>query len=395
MVINAFTLLTNPRLIFGAGQFKLLPSLIKQKGNTVLIVTGKSSLQKTGRLEALENGLKKEELKYFIYTVAGEPSPDIVDKAVSEFKPKGVDVIASVGGGSVLDAGKAISAMFPQDGSIEDYMEGIGTQTYNGLKIPFIAVPTTAGTGSESTKNTVLSKVGPNGYKKSLRHDNLVPDIALVDPELMLNTPFSIAVASGMDAFTQLLEPYVSPQASILTDIFALSGMEAMKDAIVPVCLNTPDNLDLWRQMAYGAYLSGITLANAGLGVIHAFSSAIGGYFNIPHGVICGTLLSVSVEKNIEALRQIENEYMLDRYARVGWLLEDKVYKADKQMRNEGCEILIKKLHDWTDKLQLPKLGQYGIKKEDLDKILHITQNRSNPVNLTKDDMREILIRRL
>ena len=186
-MIHPFVFSGMPRIVFGSGEFRRVPRIVKEMGDHVLVVTGVSSLERSGKWDELEDGLEKETIRCSRATLQGEPSPDFVDDTVSQLRDRGIQVVLAVGGGGVVDAGKAISAMLSQDASVCEFLEGIGNRIYNGEKLPFIAVPTTSGTGSEATKNAVLSRVGPQGFKKSIRHDRFVPDVALIDPELMLS----------------------------------------------------------------------------------------------------------------------------------------------------------------------------------------------------------------
>ncbi|GAJ04028.1 unnamed protein product, partial [marine sediment metagenome] len=231
-------------------------------GNNVLYVIGGSSLKNSGKWDEIESRMQKNNTSFSSISVYGEPTPKFVDDAVTKFRNHEIDVIVGIGGGSVIDAGKAISAMLPKKDSIKNYLEGVGIKTHDGKKIPYIAVPTTSGTGSEATKNAVITEVGIEGFKKSLRHDNLIPNYTVIDPELVLSCPNSVSASCGMDAFTQLLEAFVSLKANLITDTFAMSGMKKMKDAIIPVCNEKKSDINLRSAMAYGALLSGIVLAN-------------------------------------------------------------------------------------------------------------------------------------
>ena len=223
--IDRFQCASIPAVYFGAGVIKNIGATASRYGTSALLVTGGSSLARTGNLEVIVSRLKDANITVSHTTVTGEPSPEGVDEVVSEYRGKGVDLVISIGGGSVIDFGKAVSAMMPAEGSVLDYLEGVGTKSPDGKKLPFLACPTTAGTGSEATKNAVLSRVGDAGFKKSLRHDKYIPDAAIIDPELAVDCPHNITAACGMDAFTQLLEAYVSTKANPMTDALSENGL--------------------------------------------------------------------------------------------------------------------------------------------------------------------------
>lgn len=398
MVVPPFKFTRTPHIYFGAGRFNDLEKIISGIGKTVLIVTGSHSLESSGKLDVLIRTLKNSSINYFHLSIEGEPSPGLIDGAVSEFRKKDIDVILGIGGGSAVDAGKAISAMLPQNNSVFDYLEGVEKEiVHNGEKVPFIAVPTTSGTGSEATKNAVLSQAGADGFKKSIRHDNFVPDIAVIDPELMVSCPPGITAACGMDAFTQLLESYVSLKSSALTDALAFSGMEHLKDNLVPACREGAEDIQVRASMAYASLVSGITLANAGLGIVHGLASTIGGFFNVPHGVICAALVGEATRVNIDNLKNKNKNGVLKKYAKPGALLSEKDSPAPA--RNGGvdycCELLIKKIDAWTHTLKLPRLSEYGMQIADVDKIVERTSNKNNPAKLNKDEIKSILCRRI
>jgi len=396
VMIPSFNIARIPNIIFGIGKLNDLFNLIPKFGKNILIITGGKSLKSSGEWDKIAENLDKLLITYSQVSISGEPSPSMVDKYATKFRGKNIDLIVGIGGGSVIDAGKAISAMIPKRYSIKEYLEGVGTKTYDGEKISYIAIPTASGTGSEATKNAVISKIGPEGFKKSLRHDNLVPDFAIIDPELMISCPQSVTAACGMDAFTQLLEAYVSPKGNPMTDALALSGIKYMKDNIIPACSNGASDVKVRAAMAYGSLMSGITLANAGLGVIHGFASPIGGFFNIPHGVICGTLLAEATKMNIEMLKKKgpSGKLGLKKHADIGALFYDgEPVKKDNILKY--CDILIITLQKWTDQLNIDRLGKYGINISDVDKIVAKTGLKNNPVELSKEDIKSILINRI
>lgn len=278
-----------------------------------------------------------------------------------------------------------------------DYLEGVGRGlAYHGPALPFIAVPTTAGTGSEATMNAVLSQQGHDGFKKSFRHPDLVAEIAVVDPLLLASCPATLIAANGMDAFTQLLESYLSCRANPLTDALAWSGLEAMQQHFFAAWEG--GDSEIARQgragIAYGALISGITLAQVGLGSVHGLASPLGAYFPIPHGVVCGTLLAAATERNIHSLRQRQpNNPALKKYARLARLLNPDTELTDSQAQ----EALITTLHAWTQRLKLPRLGHYGVQASNVDNIVAGCRGgsmRTNPIVLTDDEIREIITSR-
>jgi len=392
-MIPAFRFSRIPDVHFGAGKFSMLADLIARRGTRVLLVTGKRSLEAAGRKDMLLDALRRKGVTVFHVPVPGEPTPELVDETAAQHRDAGIAVVCAVGGGSAIDAGKAVSAMLPKEDSVSDYLEGVGTKTHDGVKVPFVAVPTTAGTGSEATKNAVLSRVGPGGFKRSLRHDGLVPDAAVIDPELTLSCPAPVTAASGMDAFCQLLEAYVSVKANPMTDALALSGLQYASRNLLPACTDGASDIEVRAGMSYAALLSGMALANAGLGIVHGLASAIGGLFDIPHGVICGTLLAPAVRTTVGKLRELGEEggRFLEKYARVGEMV------TGESGRGAGwyCDALADELERWTGFLGLPSLGGYGVSKADVDGILDGTANKNNPVQLEREDIRRIVEARL
>ncbi|OGR59172.1 MAG: hypothetical protein A2X36_00475 [Elusimicrobia bacterium GWA2_69_24] len=388
----SFTFARAPRVVFGAGRLRELPKLAGSFGRKALLVTGARSFARGERWDALTDALEDAGISVAHESVEGEPSPEFVDRAAAEHRDRGCAVVVGIGGGSAIDAAKAVSAMLGEPGSVVEYLEGVGTRTHSGGKLPVIAVPTTAGAGSEATKNAVLSQVGPKGFKKSLRHDRFIPDIALVDPELTLSCPPGVSAACGVDAFTQLLESFVSTQANPLTDALAWSGLEAVRDSLVPACTEGTD-LAARTGMAYASLMSGMTLANAGLGVIHGLAGPIGGFFPAPHGALCGTLAAPAIEHTARALRAGQGPDCpgLRKYAAVGALL----CGTDQRDTQACCQALVDRVRQWCAALNLPRLRDYGVSEGSLDRILDAAENKSNPVALDRETLRAILRDRL
>jgi len=386
-MVKPFQFSRLPKIFFKNGMITELASLVSRFGKKMLLVTGKNSFLNSINAEKLIQSFKERGIEYYILSVPGEPSPDIIDLAVKRFNNVFINLVVGIGGGSVLDTGKAISAMMYRNESVVDFLEGVGNNEHPGTKLPFIAIPTTSGTGSEATKNAVISQIGKNGFKRSLRHDNFVPDVAIVDPELTLHCPRNITSSSGMDCFTQLTESYLSDKSSEYTDALAFEGLRAIKTSLLRSCKDGED-IEARTGMSFAALTSGICLANAGLGAVHGFASSIGGMYDIPHGLICGTLMASANEINVRELRkESTNPVALKKYALLGELFLDEKGKTD----NYYADGFIQYLNKLTDELNLPGLKKYGIEETDLDLICRNTEIKNNPVKLTEEDLSEIL----
>lgn len=388
---GTFSFAKTPEIVFGDGKIVTLGKLISVFGNQAALITGGTSYENSSIQGKVEKSLNDNSIKYLRYSVVSEPSPGIVDSAVSLFKSRGVDCIVAVGGGSVMDAGKAIAAMIKEESSVKDYLEGVGTKTPSGNTLPFIAIPTTSGTGSETTKNAVISELGPDGYKKSLRHNNYVPDTAIIDPELTMNCPADITASSGMDAFTQLLESYMSVKANPMSDALAFSGLTFIANSLMKVYKNGKD-AQARAGMAYAAMLSGITLSNAGLGVIHGFAQPLGSLFPIPHGVVCSGLMGIVNRMTVDKLRKTgSGRNCLLKYAQVGRLFVPSEGKDEDYYIDAFLDII----DQYIDDMYIPRLGQYGVKKENMNSIIQQTSLKNHPVDLNNEELSEILSKRL
>jgi len=396
MMIQRFSIARFPRIEFGAGTIARLPGIAASFGRRALLITGAASFQQSSRWQPLRQGLQQAGIDWEHTTVNGEPSPGLVDDAVEQFRGLQPDIVIAIGGGSVLDAGKAIAGLLRTGDSVMDYLEGVGPEKpYTGPAVPFIAAPTTAGTGSEATKNAVLSVQGEHGFKKSFRDERLVPEYAVVDPDLLSTCPPAQIAANGMDALTQLMESYVSTRASRMTDALALDGIRAARDSLLTLYENPAAASDARAGMAYAALLSGITLAQTGLGSVHGLASPLGAFFPIPHGVVCGTLVAAAVRVNIEAMlaREPENP-ALEKYARLACLLCDTRFPDALN----AYDALINLLETWVRQLDIPRLGRFGVKENDFARIVTNSRGSSmktNPVILTDSEVTAVLQQRL
>lgn len=389
-MVPDFSFKPSPQLAFGVGRHNELPLVLKRFGSRLLIVVGGQSFTSGKYWGDLERNLTESGYSFSLVHIAGEPSPADIDTVTENYSDKPIDAVISIGGGSALDAGKAISAMLVEQEPVTTFLEGVGSRQPSGGKIPFIAVPTTSGTGSEATSNAVISSVGHNGFKKSLRHDNYIPDIALIDPELTIACPRSLTVACGMDTFTQLVEGYLSTNGSPLTDALALEGIQRVIHSLQNAC-DDGGNISARADISYASYLSGIVLANAGLGLIHGFASAIGGINEIPHGVVCGTLMAATNRLTLQHLRENDGDSIsLAKYAKLGRLTTQRNI-SDHQAQ----DIFIEYLTNLSTTLAIPSLGDFGLTENSFDEILNETGNKYNPAALTKDDHRLILKERM
>jgi alcohol dehydrogenase class IV len=391
MHITGFTISRLPKITFGSGVLASLPTIARQFGTRALLVTGANSLEGSAFWRSITTGFESVEISWRHLAIPGEPSPLMVDEAVSALRTENIDVVIGIGGGSALDAAKAIAGLLKPGNSVMDHLEGVGPELpYVGPATPFIAVPTTAGTGSEATKNAVLSRQGIDGFKKSFRDDKLVAEHALIDPDLLATCPPAVIAANGMDAFTQLLESYVSSRAAPFTDSLAWGGMKAARDGLLALHADT-GNSTAREQMAYAALVSGITLAQVGLGSVHGLAAPLGAFFPIPHGVACGTLVAAATRINIAALRvRAPHHPALEKYALVGRLLSQQGHLDQDAAHSTLVDIL----DAWTRALDLPTLAHYGVTQSDIPRIVANSRGSSmktNPVLLDDGEIAGIL----
>lgn len=387
MEIRPFSLASFPNIIFGAGKIRNLAKLLPAAGGRVMVITGAGSFESSPAWPIIQEAAGRDLIQI---KVAGEPAPDLIDQVVEAHRESGVEMVLGLGGGSVLDAGKAISGMLRVPGSVVRFLEGVGTgEEYPGPKVPYIAIPTTAGTGSETTKNAVLSRPGANGFKKSIRHDLLIPEVALVDPELHLTTPPATTAACGMDAFTQLLEGLVSTGSNPITDALAISGLKMLIPNLM-IAVEQGGNLEARGAMAYAATLSGIVLANAGLGLVHGIAGALGGLFPIPHGVACATMMAPCFRTTTRRLiAEDPSGLALAKLAEVG------AFAAPGLQGPDAALALVDLIEEMTTRLAIPGLEAFGVRSDDLDRIIRESGNKNNPVKLTREEIFQALTQRM
>lgn len=398
MAVAPFSVGRLPEILFGDGVLVRAAELASGFGRRLLLVTGRRSFLASRHWPILESALRARGLSWDLLTVATEPSPDLVDGAVARLRGHEIHSVLAVGGGSAMDAAKAVAALLPTGGKVLDHLEEVGRGVpYEGPTLPVVAVPTTAGTGSEATRNAVLSVRGERGFKRSFRHDRLVPRHAVVDPTLLETCPQKIIAADGMDAVTQLVEAYASPLASPFTDALCESGLAAARDGLLPWYEDRGEVPAARARMAYAALCSGIALAHAGLGAVHGLAAPLGAFFEAPHGALCATLLAVTVEANVAALRARQRSSpALGRYARAYRILSGS--EGEEAGRHDAPERLAVLLSSWTERLGIPRLGSFGVTAADVAKVVASSRAgsmRTNPIVLSDEELSEILRRRL
>lgn len=386
---------TSRRIIFGRGEFKKLAPLAAEYGRRAIIVTGRSAARESGPLDIAIGMLKPAGMTLATMSAGGEPTVCGVDELTAEargFKP---DVLIAIGGGSVVDAVKAVAAMLTNtttaDESVRDFLEGVGSgRKIEHPSLPVIAIPTTAGTGSEVTKNAVI-RSDDRSFKKSLRSPFMRPEIALVDPDLTATSPLDVTAACGMDAMTQLLEAYVSKNASVMTDGMAHDGLKMVSWALERAFLD-PKDMAAREAMALASLLSGIALDNAGLGAVHGLASPIGGFFDIPHGVVCANLLPEIIAANLHT------SHMHTRYDEAAHRAVTR-YRDVAVLLNGGfdceAEALVEFLKSQRRSLQIQDFGHFGITRRDIPKIIANCRGgsmKTNPIVLDDIEIEKALM---
>jgi alcohol dehydrogenase len=391
-----FSIARLPRIEFGRGKAAEIADAVNAYGQNVLLVTGESSFIESELSDTLSRQFDKRRIHTEHVRIGGEPSPQMIDKAVHDYRHLDIEVVLGIGGGSALDAAKAIAGLLRVKHSVLDFLESVGPELpYQGPTVPLILAPTTAGTGSEATKNAVLSKQGRDGFKKSFRDEQLVADIAIVDPDLLASCPAEVIAANGMDALTQLIESYVSTKANVFTDALGISALRAARDGLLPLYASDGGDADARDRMAYASLISGINLAQTGLGSVHGLASPLGAFHPIPHGVVCGTLVASATATNIAAMQMREPDNpALARYARVSEVLWQQRFSSSA----EALDKLVELLRDWTRQLHLKKLAAFGLDESALDHVVKHSRGSSmktNPIVLTDAEIRAVLVERL
>lgn len=383
--MSAFEFATANRIIFGAGKLNGLADQLKGRAKRLLLVCGNSS----DAIPRVREILSAQEIPFDEFHVHGEPTVATASEGVGLALEHGCDMVIGLGGGSVLDAGKAISALATNRGDIFDYLEVIGKgKTLVNAPLPYIAIPTTAGTGTEVTRNAVIESPA-HGVKVSLRSPMMIPSLALVDPELTYSLPPSITASSGLDALTQLIEPFVSVKANPMTDAICREGIRHAAKSLRQAYRNGADVMAR-EGMSLASLLGGMALANAALGAVHGFAGPLGGVLHAPHGAICAKLLPLVMDANLKALKSRHAGHVaIERYTEIAQIVtEDK---------NASAQDGVKWVSELVRELNIPSLSAHGMNEshvpDAVQKTLNASSYKGNPIPLSEGELTEILAR--
>lgn len=372
------------KIIFGPGGLSQVGAEAKRLGSKVLIVLGKSAMKKSGALDRLTHLLIENNLEYTIYdNIPSDPTVEIVDTGTSLARKENCNLVIALGGGSVLDTGKAISAMVTNEGSVADYQEIEGKgRKFKTKPLPFIAIPTTSGTGSEATKNAVITNT-EFSLKKSIRDPMLIPEVALVDPELTLSLPPHITADCGGDALTQCIESYLGKKSQEITDALSLHAIGLIGKSLVKA-VKDGKNLEARKDMAMAALLSGLCLSNSGLGAVHALSHPLGVYYKIPHGLSCAVLLPYVMEYNLPVVTK--------KLAKIAQSLGEDISLLSE---TEAAQRAVERIKEILSQAGIKSnLSEWGIKKEDFSQLIKGAKGGSlnnNPRDTSDEDLIELL----
>lgn len=382
-----FEFATATQIIFGAGTINEIGGIAANFGKRALVVTGCAQTYVTPMLKVLA----WKNIETVCFSVCEEPTTELVRRGVQEATANQCDFIIGFGGGSALDTGKAIAALLANGGDLLNYLEVIGSgKSLTKRAAPFIAIPTTAGTGTEVTRNAVL-KSPEHHVKVSLRSALMLPHVALVDPELTYTLPPEITASTGLDAFTQVIEPFVCNAPNPMTDAICREGIRRVARSLRQACEHGNDAAAR-EDMAVASLFGGLALANAKLGAVHGFAAPIGGMFPAPHGAVCARLLPIVIDINVRALRErFPQSESLERYHEIARILTE----SDVALAEDGVEWI----QELCNALDVPPLSAYNMRREDIPGLVEqaakASSMKGNPITLMAEEMQEILMQAL
>lgn len=391
--MKAFSFSKVPPIYFGAGQVRQLSNLIAQfEGQRVLLITGAKSLEASGQLDQIKTDL--EQLGRVYHRICDrEPTDALLDGICAEIRDLSIDVVVSIGGGSVIDAGKAIACnMPPESGAIEHIQSLVTNPQLTHPKIPLIAIPTTSGAGNEVTPKMAIDRADILGTKAFFTHPQFTPDAVILDPELLISCPSELTATCGLVTLSHLMEAQFALHTSVLNEAIIWSGLEALKDNLLLACAVGATSQAVRGKMAYASCASGIGQANSSIGLLQGLALTLSSFCPIPYRVACSTLAGSALRVSLRALRTryTQNPILL-KIAKVGELFDGRT----QQSPNYYCDALVNIVEAWVQILPIPRLGEYGIKPKDLPPVVEKTLDYCPDVDLHRDEIYAILQDRL
>jgi alcohol dehydrogenase class IV len=389
----AFEFATTPLVLFGAGTVERLGEHAARHGRRAWLVTGAGALDRAGVVERAIANLAAAGVSVARQSVLGEPHTRTVDGGARDALASGCDLVIGMGGGSVLDTAKAVACLMGNGGEALDYLEGVGRgRPITRPSAPFLAVPTTAGTGSEATLNAVIADPA-SGTKASIRHASLLPRVALLDPVLTHSLPPEVTARTGLDALVQLIEPYVSKREHPMIDVLALDGLRRASAALPRAYADGADAAAR-EDLMLAALWSGMALAHCGLGAAHALAGPLGGSFPVPHGFACAATIAGAMAVNLRAADRAPNgAAIVRRYADVARAMGEAGRDSERALATAG----VARVRSLCELLRVPKLSAFGVTREAIPGLAararKTSSMKANPVDLTDADLAEILER--
>lgn len=386
--MEAFNIIMPKEIIFGIGKTDLLADkILRLNTKNVLLLTGSNSLYQSGAMKRICNLLSARGITLENEKIASEPTIEVAEQLSEKYRNNLPGIIVSIGGGSVIDVGKMLSVTLLSAEALSVYVDGKALPT---KKIPHIAVPTTAGTGSEITPYAVFSNTIEGQRKVKFFGKELLPDLAIVDPLLSLHSPNELTLNSGLDALCHIFEAYIAKDANPFIDDLMPDALKRIFDFLPQALKDGSDDVEIHSELAYSAMMSGIASANTSLGVLHEFVYVIGGMYNIAHSALSAALLYPCMLINMQRVQTYDPYGVtLNKFAKIGSMLSGIEQTEDKHW--VLLRFLSEKLAEMDKELKVKKLSALGVKKEDFYKIITAVEQNGNPVDLNEADMLEIL----
>jgi len=374
-----FSFATASQIIFGNNSVEKVPGIVSGMGRNILMVTGKNSDRAQTLINRFPYGISVS-----MFTIQSEPTTEMINAGVNLAREKACEVIIGFGGGSVIDSAKAIAALVPNQGELMDYLEVIGKgKALSERPLPCIAIPTTAGTGAEVTKNSVI-KSPEHNVKVSLRSNLMYPDVAVVDPVLTYSMPPALTASTGVDTLTHLLETFVSNQSNPFIDMICREGLKRISRSLATAFKDGRDK-EAREDMAMASLLGGMALANVKLGAVHGFAGPMGGMFPIPHGAVCACLMSAVIKSNIEVLKEQNKD--ISKFNELA-----KILTGNEGAVAGDAAVWVSKL---VSELEIPTLSEFGLTTNDFPELVKkakvSSSMKGNPVELTEGQLVRIL----